>query len=138
VAFSPDGLTLASGGGETYRNGELRLWDVRRGKELASFLSLQGDVVSVAFSPDGLTLATSIFNKYGDDLRLWDLRTGQQLGSLTNPYDHVDSVAFSPDGRTLASIVINYSRINFSIRNPYRLRLYFAATHEEVARQRDN
>ena len=56
VAFSPDGTTLASGGGFWYRT--VFLWDVKTG-DLKSILRGHSDaVVSLAFSPDGTTLAS--------------------------------------------------------------------------------
>jgi WD40 repeat protein len=37
VAFSPDGAVLAAGGGEDQSPGQVRLWDVKTGEELARF-----------------------------------------------------------------------------------------------------
>src|SRR5262249_10441545 len=56
VALSPDGQTLASGGGG---NGHrtLVLWSVASGKELHVLGDKQAAVTSVAFSPDGRLLA---------------------------------------------------------------------------------
>ncbi|MBM2821904.1 MAG: NTPase-like protein [Thermoleophilia bacterium] len=66
VAFSPDGVTLASAG--LYRT--VRLWDVPTHKQLGEPLrGHRGAVSSVAFSPDGRMLASA-----GDDqtVRLWE------------------------------------------------------------------
>src|SRR5262249_39205175 len=57
VAFSPDGRTMASAGGNKAKQGEIRLWDARTGWELAS-LPDDAEVVGVAFSPDGKLLAS--------------------------------------------------------------------------------
>lgn len=59
VAFSPNGKTLASGGGDNM----IKLWDVASGRELPSLAGHSNPVWSVAFSPDGQTLASGGFGK---------------------------------------------------------------------------
>ncbi|MDB9445461.1 trypsin-like peptidase domain-containing protein [Anabaena sp. CS-542/02] len=87
VAFSPDGLTLASLGG---RDSTIKLWDVATGREIAT---LTGH--SPVFSPDGRTLA---FGSGDETIKLWDVATRREIATLTG-----GSAVFSPDGRTLAS-----------------------------------
>src|SRR2546422_1065184 len=85
VAFSPDGKTLASGGGGS-GPGEIKLWDVATGKERAALKGHTRGVTSVAFSPDGKTLAS------GDDdqtIRLWDVQTCKEQATLKG---HTSSV----------------------------------------------
>ena len=95
VAFSPDGLLLASGDDD----GRVRLWDVRA-RSLKRTLPPHGaSVYSVAFSPDGRTLAAGS----GTRLRLWSVDTGQPAGELKGHERSVLAVAFSPDGRSLGS-----------------------------------
>ncbi|MFI6736920.1 WD40 repeat domain-containing serine/threonine protein kinase [Nonomuraea sp. NPDC050451] len=99
VAFSPDGRTVASVGGDDDET--VRLWDVRTRQLIVSLTGHSNRVTSVAFSPDGRTLAAG-----SDDetVLLWDAHSGRQIGApLTGHGDRVTSVAFSPDGRTLAS-----------------------------------
>jgi WD40 repeat protein len=55
MAFSPDGKTLATGVSDVIK---LKLYDVRTGKERASFPGHTHTVWSVAFSPDGKLLAS--------------------------------------------------------------------------------
>jgi WD40 repeat protein len=74
VAFSPDGKSLVSGGGQWKEYGDVALWDVASGQER---LALHGNaewVECVAFSPDGRTLVSG----GGDpdsrgEVKLWDL-----------------------------------------------------------------
>src|SRR5947208_367446 len=76
VAFSPDGKTLASGGGDApsahlvvSRPGEIKLWNVATGKEQATLTGDRDSVWSVAYSPDGKTLASGSVD---DTIKLWD------------------------------------------------------------------
>jgi len=96
VAFSPDGVTLASGGNDE----TVRLWDVSTDKERARLTGHAGAVRSVAFSPDGTTLATGGSDK---TVSLWDVSAAEQRARLTGHTGAVRSVAFSPDGTILAS-----------------------------------
>jgi WD40 repeat protein len=96
VAFSPDGLTLASG---SYDN-TIKLWDTTTGTHHQTLEGHSNSVYSVAFSPDGLTLASGS----GDNtIKLWDTTTGIHRQTLEGHSNSVYSVAFSPDGLTLAS-----------------------------------
>lgn len=88
VAYSPDGMLLATGDAE----GGLRLWQATDGKPLLNLIGHLGWVWSVAFSRDGSTLASCSSDK---TIRLWDVNSGQCLQVLRGHTGSVWSVAFS-------------------------------------------
>jgi WD40 repeat protein len=96
VAFSPDGLLLASGG----RDCLVRIWRVLDGGELVSLQGHAETVTSVAFSHDGTVLASASKDR---TIRLWEIPTGKLLITLTGHTDSINAIRFSPDGAYLAS-----------------------------------
>lgn len=96
VAFSPDGLTLASGGNDRF----LRLWDIETGRLLRSLRGHTQVIRQVIYSPDGQTLASASEDR---TIRLWNPQTGETNRLLFTRYDHaVCSLSYSPDGLMLA------------------------------------
>jgi WD40 repeat protein len=100
VAYSPDGLTLASVGGD---DESLRLWDAATGQPLGQPLTAHG--FDVEFSPDGRVLAVA---GYPTMISLWDVRSQQSIGELrAGPSDgSYFKLAFSPDGRFIVAVAI--------------------------------
>ncbi|MER5650386.1 serine/threonine-protein kinase [Streptosporangium sp. NPDC002524] len=106
VAFSPDGGTLASGGGD----GEMIMWDTLTRRPAGGPMKGHTRAVqAMGFSPDGGLLASGGSNGDGTapgdhTVVLWDTRTRQPVGDpLTGHTNWVEAVAFSPDGKTLAT-----------------------------------
>jgi len=95
LKFAPDGKTLAVSGGQPSARGDLRLFDTRDWKLIASLGGHLDTVSAVAWSPDSAKIASASFDK---TVRLWDAKTHAVLHTFTGHSDFVYSVAFSPKG----------------------------------------
>jgi WD40 repeat protein/DNA-binding SARP family transcriptional activator/energy-coupling factor transporter ATP-binding protein EcfA2 len=104
VAWSPDGKTVATAGGQ----GTVILW---RAADWARIATLKVDplaVLSVAFSPDSSVIAAQgLANR---SITLLDVTTHKLVGRLPHP-NIVHSVAFNPHGKTLATVDDNKVRL---------------------------
>jgi WD40 repeat protein len=98
VAFSPDGKSLAVGGGVKEGPGQIILWDIAT-RKLVWQESLPRGTYSLAFAPDGKILAVTCLQP---DVRLLDAATGKTRLTWIGPAKGVWPVAFSSDGKTLA------------------------------------
>ena len=99
VAFSPDGKTIASGGGDR----TIRFWEAQTGRLLRTLPGHDMSVTAVAFSADGTTLVSG-----GEDdaIKIWDAPSGRLIRTVagfTPGVAGVKSVAFSPDRQTLVA-----------------------------------
>lgn len=101
VRFSPDGKTLATGGGEPSRSGDISLWDVASGNRVKAWPECHSDaVLSLDFSPDGKFIASGGADKIA---RVTDCASGKPVNLFEGHTHHVMGVAFRADGRVLAS-----------------------------------
>ncbi len=100
LAFSPDGVTLASG---SLR--EVVLWNVATGKRRATVDGFADRVVSLDFSPDGTLLAAASGAPTVDgEVQLLHPETGNLVRELKSAHsDTVYGVRFSPDSQLLAT-----------------------------------
>jgi WD40 repeat protein len=98
VALSRDGQRLAASA-----DWNVKLYDVQRGREIATLEGHKGRIRALAFSPDGQTLATGSADK---TIRFWLANAAGQVqpGRVFEwPIGGVSSVAFSPDGMVAAA-----------------------------------
>ena len=114
LAFSPDGTTIAGGGGLRFTGrfasigpqggrvtgGDISLWNIRTKKLQITLKGHMNDVYAIVFSPDGTTIASGSVD---ETIRLWDAVTGKHKATFTGHKGTIASLAFRPDGKILAS-----------------------------------
>ncbi len=101
VRFSPDGKTVAVGGGEPSRSGDVSLFEVETGKLLKTWNGLHNDaVLSLDFSPDGALLASGAADRLA---KITEIATSKPTAVLEGHTHHVLGVTFRVDGRVLAT-----------------------------------
>jgi WD40 repeat protein/tRNA A-37 threonylcarbamoyl transferase component Bud32 len=134
VAFSPDGRRILAGGVRTNKEKkagwepDLRLWDVKTGKEIRRFEGHAWSVENVAFSPDGRRALSGDENGGGGDIntfRLWDVDSGKELHSSKT--GHVGSLAFSPDSKQALIYVDGKGLVRWDVEGWKELAVYRAA-----------
>src|ERR1700710_1106461 len=99
VAFSPDGLSLASGSSD----GTVKIWNAQTGDLKQTHEEAGTEIHAIAFAPDGKTLALAAVKEGGEGyVALVDLAAGK-LGETKRKVagTNITSLAFSPDGKTL-------------------------------------
>ena len=92
-------LSLAA---DAVTEGQVRVMDLRDGRELWTATAAKQLITALAFSPDDKTLASAA-GFAESDIRLWDVATGKQIGQLEGHGSWVSFLVFSPDGKKLTS-----------------------------------
>ncbi|KAB8333911.1 protein kinase [Scytonema tolypothrichoides VB-61278] len=96
LVFNPSGTTLASGSDDK----TIKLWNLKRRKEIRTFKGHTGIIYSVAISSDGQTIVSGSDDK---TIKLWNLKTGQEIRTFAGHSSLINSVAISSDGQKIAS-----------------------------------
>jgi WD40 repeat protein len=117
LAFSPDGLTLAS---VTGRSDSIRLWDLSSRQVRQSLAGHDGRVVSVAFSPDGTLIASATSDSLWLHALVPSPRVLRRVHWTRQGAHSPAQVVFAPDGQSLAttlnthvpSVPLSYRRAN--------------------------
>ena len=104
VAISSDSNYVATGS----KDKSAKLWDVRSGREVRSFLGHESSVSCLEFSPDGQFLFTGSFDQ---TVRCWNVMTGKEVLSVQLPYQHyVTSLTIDPQHQYF--IAAGYSSVH--------------------------
>ncbi|KAI1078635.1 hypothetical protein F5B20DRAFT_591209 [Whalleya microplaca] len=97
MAFSPDGLRLASASGNT-----IDIWDITTGTRLRTFQTSGSDTFIVVFaSPDGAYLAS---NSLDNNVHLWNVagRPEKALPDTTSKRKAINELAICPQKKMIA------------------------------------
>lgn len=107
VAFSPDGLRIATGS----RDSHIKIWDVASGACLATFPKHpgeghQGDVLAVAFSPDGTRLVSGSSDH---SVKIWNLAVDSEIPvrELVGHTSGVTTASFDSSGERVVSAALD-------------------------------
>ena len=105
VAFSPDGLSFASGHSQPR---VIRVWRTEDGQLLASLVNhFWPD--EVVYSPDGSKILAASWGtfSYGMVSQLWDARNGSAIATLNGHLSDSHGGTFSHDGRYIATVSLD-------------------------------
>jgi WD40 repeat protein len=124
AVFINDGSQLATGGGESllYRAGDVKIWDVKSGGQVARLEGQPTIVWSLAASPDGKTLITS---GYDGKIVVWNVPDKKPQQTIEKK-GWIRRIGLSPDGKTFAAAMEDGSVILFETEGAKELKSFKA------------
>ncbi|HUG17705.1 MAG TPA: Gfo/Idh/MocA family oxidoreductase, partial [Planctomycetaceae bacterium] len=103
VAFSPDGTLLASVAGDenrATRPGEVKLWSVATGEEIAKLVEHEKAAFSAVFSPDGKFLVTTSLDS---KCNVYDVATQKPVGFFDGHGRPTNAAVFAAGSQVVIS-----------------------------------
>jgi WD40 repeat protein len=124
AVFMNGGSKLATGGGESllYRSGDVKIWDVKSGTQLASFEGQPTIVWSIAASPDGKALITT---GYDGKIIVWNVAEKKPAQTIEKK-GWIRRAALSPDGTNFAAAMEDGSVVLFETEGPKETKTFKA------------
>ena len=110
LALSPDGNTLASGGGDS----DLILYKIERSLKIMAKLPQGDPIASISFSPNGKYLAVAA----GPMVRMYETFSYSLVSTFIGTRRPVSQIAFNPDSSLLAAAGLDHSIRLYPIASP--------------------
>lgn len=92
VAFSPDGLKVATASTDT----TVKIWDLGNGHEILTYTGHQAKIVGLAWTPDGKFIVSAGNEK---NIKVWNAETGKDEKTIPATGEFVSSLVLSKDGK---------------------------------------
>jgi WD40 repeat protein len=124
AVFIDNGAKLATGGGESllYRAGDVKIWDVKSGAQLAAFEGQPTIVWSIAATADGKTL---ISTGYDGRIIVWNVAEKKPAQTIEKK-GWIRRAALSPDGKNFAAALEDGSVVLFETEGPKETKTFKA------------
>ena len=117
VVWSPNGTRVASGS----QDGNVRIWDIRMGKNVLNFFGHSNAILDVAWNPDGKEIASSSLD---NTVMIWNSESGDKILTIGLNHTSARAIAWNPNGTILALGCYDGTTRLFDYRNNSTLRSF--------------